>query len=175
MRMPADLPGTSAPSQERPDPRTTQRQPDPPAGAMPVLAQIGMLAWRALLVNLRVPAAILPPFALSLFTLFVYQAQFDGVARSFLRGQGYLGFILPLSLVSGALSGASLAGSPLARDIERGYFDKLALAPASRWALLLGPALAGAIVLAAQSLALVLVGVALGLRPERLRQGPAQG
>lgn len=134
--------------------------------SIPLLAQIRMLAWRALRVNLRAPAAIAPPFVLSLFTLFIYQAQFADVARSFLHGQGYLSFILPLSLVSAALSGASVAGSTLARDIERGYFDKLALAPASRWALLLGPTVAGAIVLAVQSSVLVLVGLALGLRPE---------
>lgn len=133
---------------------------------MPFPAQVGMLAWRALVVNVRVPAAILPSLAISLFALFVYKAQFSGVAAAFLPGQSYLGFILPLSIVSAALSGAGVAGQTIVNDIERGYFDKLVLTPVNRWALLLGPMLAGGIALAAQAAGLVLVGLGLGLRPE---------
>jgi len=47
----------------------------------------------------------------------------------------------------------------MVRDIESGYFDKLLLTPISRAALLLGPILAGALILGIQ--ASIVVGVAL--------------
>lgn len=137
-----------------------------PAPAMPLPSQIAMLAWRALVVTARMPAAVVPSLAISLFTLFVYQGQFGGVAGVFLRGGNYLGFLLPLALLSATLSGAGVAGQVIVRDIERGYFDKLALTPASRWALLLGPMLAGGVALALQAAIIILVALLLGLRPE---------
>jgi len=140
-------------------------QPLDTSVTMPVLSQIAMLAKRTLIVNIRVPAAIIPSLAISLFTLFIYQAQFNGISSLFLKGQSYLGFILPLSILSAALSGSSVAGQTIVNDIGRGYFDKLSLTPVSRWALLLGPMAAGGVFLAAQTLLLVFVGVALGLRP----------
>lgn len=131
---------------------------------LPVVAQIGHLTWRTLIVNLRVPATIIPSLAISLFTLFVYNAQFNGVAAAFLGGQSYIGFILPLALISGALSGATVAATTIVNDIERGYFDKLGLTPVNRWALLLGPIVAGGLILAVQALVITLVGVLLGLQ-----------
>jgi len=133
---------------------------------MPFLAQVGLLSWRALLVNLRVPAAIVPPLIIGVFFLLVNNAQLGGVAEVFLGGKSYLNFILPLSVVSAALSGAGVAGQTIVSDIERGYFDKLLLTPVNRWALLLGPMIAGGIVLVLQTVTMVLVGLLLGVRPE---------
>ncbi|MBK8023807.1 MAG: ABC transporter permease [Chloroflexi bacterium] len=82
-----------------------------------------------------------------------------------MRGQSYLGFILPLSIVSAALSGASVAGQSIVRDIENGYFDKLMLTPVNRAALLLGPMIAGAILLAMQTVVVVVIALLLGLEP----------
>jgi len=77
------------------------------------------------------------------FLLVIYQSTL-GKAASFIPGIGgsYLGFILPLSIVSGSLSGSGIAAQNLVRDIERGYFDKLLLTPVRRAALLLAPILA---------------------------------
>ncbi len=133
---------------------------------MPFLAQVGMLAGRALLVNFRVPFVIVPPLLISLFTLVVYQAQLGGVGESFLKGESYLGFILPLAVVSAALSGSSVGGETLVKDIERGYFNKLLLTPANRWAILLGAMIAGGVVLAMQTTTIVITGLVLGLKPE---------
>jgi ABC-2 type transport system permease protein len=125
-----------------------------------------MLTWRALLVNLRVPAAIVPPLIIGVFFLLVNNAQLGGIADVLLGGGSYLNFILPLSVVSAALSGAGVAGQTIVSDIERGYFDKLLLTPVNRWALLLGPMIAGGIVLVLQTVTMLLVGLALGARPE---------
>jgi ABC-2 type transport system permease protein len=51
----------------------------------------------------------------------------------------------------------------LVRDLERGYFDKLILTPVSRPALLLGPILAGSVILGFQAAIVVAVALLLGL------------
>ena len=127
---------------------------------------IYLLAVRTLTTILRTPEALLPPLAISIFFLVIYQSTL-GKASSFIPGIGgsYLGFILPLSIVSGSLSGSGIAAQNLVRDIERGYFDKLLLTPVRRAALLLAPILAGAVILGIQSTIVVLVGLLLGLKP----------
>lgn len=135
---------------------------------MPFILQVLMMAWRAIRITLRTPAEFLPGIFISVFFLLIYQDTL-GNASSFLpglAGKSYLGFILPLSVISTALSGASLAGQSIVRDIDNGYFDKLSLTPVSRAALVLGPMIAGALLLAFQALIVVLLGVVLGLRPE---------
>ena len=119
---------------------------------------------RSLVGYLRQPAALIPSFAISVFFLFVYNGGLGSVAK--LPGfQGsYLGFIIPVSIASAAISGAGLAGQALIRDIESGYFTKLLLTPTRRLALVWGPMVAGAIILVVQVLAIVVIGVLMGLR-----------
>jgi ABC-2 type transport system permease protein len=131
----------------------------------PFFTQVTMMAWRTLITNLRVPAVILPPLLISVFFLLVYEASLSGAAAFFLRGQSYLGFVLPLSVVSAALSGAGVAGQSIVRDIENGYFDKLMLTPVSRAALVLGPMIAGALILAFQTFAIIVLALVMGLEP----------
>lgn len=134
--------------------------------SMPFILQITMLAWRSLVVNFRTPGAILPPLILGGFFLVIYEGQLGNASDFFLSGTSYINFILPLSIVSSALSGAGVAGQSIVRDIETGYFDKLLLTPISRMALILGPTLAGAIILAVQATFIVIVGLFLGVNPE---------
>ncbi|MBK8032856.1 MAG: ABC transporter permease [Chloroflexi bacterium] len=135
------------------------------ATSAPFLTQVSMMMWRTLITNIRVPAVILPPLIISVFFLFVYEASLSGAANFFLRGQSYLGFILPLSVVSAALSGAGVAGQSIVRDIENGYFDKLMLTPVSRVAVVLGPMVAGAILLGVQTSLLIVIALVMGLEP----------
>ena len=131
--------------------------------AMPLPAQVASLMVRTLRVNLAQPFSLITPLLISLFFLFIYEGQLGEAATFFLAGQDYLGFILPLSIISAAFTGAGLAGQTLVRDIENGYFDKLLLTPASRWAILFGPMLAAALVLVAQTFVLLGVAALLGL------------
>jgi ABC-2 type transport system permease protein len=135
---------------------------------MPFISQVIMLTRRSLTTNLRVPAAIIPGMIISLFFLVIYESTLGGASNFLpgLSGKSYLGFILPLSVVSAALSASGIAGQSIVRDIERGYFDKLMLTPVSRVALVLGPMLAGAVLLAFQTTLVVGVAVLMGLRPE---------
>lgn len=133
--------------------------------SMPFISQVFMLMQRTLITNLRVPATILPSLIISVFFLLVYNDTLGGASNFLLPGANYLGFVLPFSVVSAALSGSSLAGQSIVRDIENGYFDKLSLTPINRWALLLGPMLAGALVLAVQTTIVVGIALLMGLRP----------
>lgn len=129
------------------------------------LRQLGLIVRRNLVVMLRTPAAILPPIGISLFFLFIYEATL-GKAAGFIPNLGannYLGFILPLSIVSASLSGAGIAAQNMVRDIESGYFDKLLLTPVSRFALLFGAILAGAVVLGLQATIVLAVALLMGL------------
>jgi ABC-2 type transport system permease protein len=134
---------------------------------MPYFGQVFMLTKRYVVTVFRTPAAIIPSLIISVFFLAVYQASLGGAANFLpgLAGKSYLGFILPVSVVSAALSGAGVAGQAVVRDITTGYFDKLMLTPVSRSALLLGSILAGAIVLGIQATLVTVVGVLTGLQP----------
>lgn len=123
--------------------------------------QIALVTWRNLITIFRTPAALIPPLAISIFFLIIYESTLGGAAGFIpgLAGNSYLAFILPLSIVSSSLSGAGIAAQNLVRDIETGYFDKLLLTPVSRAALLLGPIIAGGVILGIQ--AGVVIGVAL--------------
>jgi ABC-2 type transport system permease protein len=111
------------------------------------------------------PAAIIPGLIISSFFLLVYNDSLGGASR-FIPGLGansYLGFILPLSIISASLSGASLAGQSVVRDISSGYWDKLSLTPVSRSAMVLSAMIAGALVLMLQTSLVMTVGILMGL------------
>lgn len=132
-----------------------------------LLLSSALVVRRTLITIYRTPSALLPPIAISLFFLIIYDSTL-GRASGFIPNLGtnnYLGFILPLSIVSSSLSGAGIAAQNLVRDLESGYFDKLLLTPISRLSLLLGPILAGAIILGLQASLVMLVAVLLGLDP----------
>ena len=136
------------------------------SGTISLPLHVFLLVIRSLTTLLRTPEALLPPIAISIFFLVIYQSTL-GKAAGFIPGIGgsYLGFILPLSIVSGSLSGSGIAAQNLVRDIERGYFDKLLLTPVRRAALLIAPILAGAVILGLQAAIVVSVGLLLGLKP----------
>lgn len=141
------------------------QQPAQPSA--PWLVQVLLLTRRNLINVFRTPEALIPPIAISVFFLVIYESTL-GKAAGFipgLSGKGYLGFILPLSIVSSSLAGAGIAAQNLVKDLENGYFDKLLLTPISRTAILLGPILAGAFILGIQASIVIGVGLVLGLEP----------
>jgi ABC-2 type transport system permease protein len=122
------------------------------------------LIERSLRNTLRNPAAVLPNIAISVFFLFVYNAGLSSVANLPGFAGSYLGFILPVSIVTAAIGGAGYAGQALIRDIESGYFVKLLLTPTRRLALVWGPMFAGAVVLIVQVILILVLGLILGLQ-----------
>lgn len=122
-----------------------------------------LLILRSLRVSLRVPAALIPNIAISVFFLFVFSAGLNSLQDLPGFTGSYLGFILPVSIVSAAVGGAGSAGQALIRDIDSGYFTKLLLTPATRLAIIWGPMVAGAVLLVVQVVLIILLGLVLGL------------
>jgi ABC-2 type transport system permease protein len=123
-----------------------------------------LLVVRSLRNSLRVPAALIPNVAISVFFLFVFNSGLSSVANLPGFKGSYLAFIIPVSIVSASVGGAGNAGQLLIRDIESGYFTKLLLTRSSRLALVWGPMVAGAALLVGQVIVILLLGLALGLK-----------
>jgi ABC-2 type transport system permease protein len=122
-----------------------------------------LLGRRAVREILRLPEASVPTLVLPLAFLAVTVGQ---ITRSFpsvtpfLHGQGYVGFQLPVSLLFGVCTATS--GFGLVNDIDRGYFDKLLLAPIRRSSIVLGRLAADLVRGVAVSTLVLLAALALG-------------
>jgi ABC-2 type transport system permease protein len=123
-----------------------------PVSRASFLAQFWYLSTRYLKTVLRNPGAALPSLLISLFTLLIYQESFGNAAAFIpgLAGNSYTAFVLPLSLLSVALTSSVTAGAVLVSDINTGYFDKLLLTPVSRIALLLSVMFVGSLIMVVQ-------------------------
>src|SRR5205807_8218645 len=78
----------------------------------------------------------------------------------FLRGQGYVAFQLPVSLMFAVATATS--GLALVTEIDNGYFDKLLVAPVRRSSLIFGRLAADLVRGIAGSALVLLIGIALG-------------
>ena len=128
------------------------------------MTDVLLLIRRSLQISFRMPAAIIPNIAISVFFLFVFNSGLSSVANLPGFKGTYLAFIIPVSIVSASVGGAGTAGQMLVRDIESGYFTKLLLTPASRLSLVWGPMVAAAILLVGQVVLILVLGIVLGLR-----------
>jgi ABC-2 type transport system permease protein len=133
----------------------------------PLLLQVGHLARRSVVRTLRQPVNVVPSF---LFPLILLAVNVGGLgAAESLPGfptDSYLDFALAFTFMQGALFATTSAGTDLARDIQTGFLDRLALTPMRSGALLLGQ-LAGIVALALVQATLYLtVGLVAGVRPE---------
>ncbi|MFN8160501.1 MAG: ABC transporter permease [Solirubrobacterales bacterium] len=110
-------------------------------------AQVGELARRSVMRTLRQPAHLVPALVFPLFLLAVNSSGLSRAAQ--LPGfptDSYLTFALAVPFLQGALFSVLNTGTDLARDIETGFLNRLALTPLRGAALLTG-LLAGAAVL----------------------------
>jgi ABC-2 type transport system permease protein len=109
--------------------------------------QVGQLAHRSILRTLRQPAQIVPALVFPLFLLAVNSGGLkDATNLPGFPTDSYLTFALAVPFMQGALFSVMNAGTDLARDIETGFLNRLALTPL-RGAALLSGLLAGAVVL----------------------------
>ena len=132
-----------------------------------VAGQVGALALRSVTRTLRQPASAIPPLIFPVMLMLVNAAGLDSSTR--LPGfptDSFLAFALAVPFIQGALFSTMNAGTDLARDIQTGFLNRLALTPMRSGALLLGQ-LAGIVALALIQATLYLtVGIAAGVRPE---------
>jgi ABC-2 type transport system ATP-binding protein len=94
-----------------------------------------LLGLREIRVAVRMPAMFIPNLLMPLAWFFIMTGSFEQIAS---RGgvANWKAFQLPVAIVFATMSGS--AGLNMVTDIERGYFDKLLLTPASRLAVLVG-------------------------------------
>jgi ABC-2 type transport system permease protein len=132
-----------------------------------LLYQVWLIARRSVIRTMRQPGVWVPPI---LFPLILMAVNSNGLrAATHLPGfptHSFLSFFLPFSFLQGALFASGIAGVDLARDIDTGFLNRLALTPMRGAALLLGE-IGGAVGLGiAQALIYLGVGLAAGVRIE---------
>jgi ABC-2 type transport system permease protein len=133
-------------------------------GTPSLVEQIGAVARRSVTRTLRQRALLVFPllFPLILFAINGSSLSAATKIRNF-PTTSYRDFALALPFIQGALFVAISAGTDLARDIETGFFNRLALTPLRGSALLVGQ-LGGSLVVACiQSIVYLLVGIATGV------------
>jgi ABC-2 type transport system permease protein len=125
--------------------------------------QVGQLARRSVLRTMRQPAQIVPALVFPLFLLAVNSGGLkDATNLPGFPTDSYLTFALAVPFMQGALFSVMNAGTDLARDIETGFLNRLALTPL-RGAALLSGLLAGAVVLGlVQAATYLIVGLTAG-------------
>jgi ABC-2 type transport system permease protein len=101
---------------------------------------VAALGRRAFTVQFRRAQLLMPTFVLPLMLLAVI-ASGTSVAQElpqFPDVASYLGFVVPGTVIQGALLAGLTTGAALASDIEFGFFDRLAVAPVHRMSLIVG-------------------------------------
>jgi ABC-2 type transport system permease protein len=125
--------------------------------------QVGQLAQRSVRRTLRQPAQIVPALVFPLFLLAVNSGGLKEATN--LPGfptDSYLTFALAVPFIQGALFSVMNTGTDLARDIETGFLNRLALTPL-RGAALLSGLLAGTVLLGlVQAVTYLTVGLIAG-------------
>jgi len=125
------------------------------------------MARRSVLQTLRQPAMVIPPVLFPLILMGINVSGLDAATKiPGFPADNYLDFAIAFPFVQGSLFASINAGSSIARDVETGFLNRLALTPMRRAAMLLGQ-LAGVLVVALISgLIYLAVGFAAGLHVE---------
>jgi ABC-2 type transport system permease protein len=131
--------------------------------SVPVGTQISQVARRSALRTFRQPAQIIPSLIFPLMLLAINASGLQRVTQ--LPGfptDSFVTFALAIPFLQGALFGVINSGTDMARDIETGFLNRLALTPLRGWALLVG-LLTGSLILGlVQAVAFLIVGAAVG-------------
>jgi ABC-2 type transport system permease protein len=128
------------------------------------LNDVGLIAWRSARRTARQPANVIAPLT---FPIILLAINSNGLrAATHLPGfptDSFVSFFLPFAFIQGGLFAAMTAGTDLARDIDTGFLNRLALTPLRGTGLLAGQ-LGGAMAQAfLQALVYLGVGLALGV------------
>ncbi len=125
-----------------------------------MIHQIWLIARRSVVRTFRQPGVWIPPLT---FPLLLMAINSNGLrAATHLPGfptHSFLAFFMPFAFIQGALFASAIAGTDLARDIDTGFLNRLALTPVRGSALLIGE-IGGAVGLGALQ-AVVYLGAAL--------------
>ena len=129
----------------------------------PITAQIGALAKRSTLKTLRQP--------FQMFPIVFFPGDAAGRQRQRLQSatrlpgfptHSYISFAIAVAFIQGAMFSLINTGTNLAEDIESGFFNRLALTPMRRLALIVGLLVGVAVLGALQSGIYILIGLIFG-------------
>ena len=101
------------------------------------------IAGRSLSMIPRMPSTFVPSVVMPVFLTIAFTGPFSDLVR--LPGfpaEAIIDWIVPMTMVQGALIAGITTGMGVARDFETGFYDRFLMSPASRNALVLGPLLA---------------------------------
>lgn len=126
------------------------------------LTAVLLLTRRSLRESIRQPANEIGNAFIPLFFYVVTVGAIGQIAGSAFGVTDYKGFQLPVALLQGAAGTAGGAGFAMTQDIQSGYFEKLMLTAAPRYAVVLGRMLADAVKVLVLSVVIVLLGFLLG-------------
>ncbi|MEX2599904.1 MAG: ABC transporter permease [Dehalococcoidia bacterium] len=118
------------------------------------------IAGRAIRSIPRDPEAVIPALIIPIFFFGVNVGALQDIAEQ-LPGIDYKAFQLPVAIVF-AVTGISRA-NVLVIDIQSGYFDRLALTPVHRLALLLGLMVADFVLVVALTIPVLILGLIVGV------------
>ena len=126
------------------------------------VADVASVAGRALRLIPRDPEGVLPPLIIGAF----FYAINIGALQDFVGTTGveYKSFQLPAAIIMG-VTGIS-RGITVVTDIQNGYFDRLAMTPITRVALLLGLMVADFVLVIVLTLPVLALGFLIGVRFE---------
>jgi ABC-2 type transport system permease protein len=122
------------------------------------------MARRSIIKVLRQPALVAPSILFPLIMMGINVSGLD--AATHIPGfptDSYLDFAIAFPMIQSALFASINAGSSVARDVETGFLNRLALTPMQRGAMLLGLFAGEMLVAFASTLIYLVVGFALGL------------
>jgi ABC-2 type transport system permease protein len=125
--------------------------------------QIGTLARRAMRKTLRQPFQLFPIVFFPIILLAVNASGLRAATR--LAGfptHSYVSFAIAVAFIQGAMFALINSGTNLAEDIETGFFNRLALTPMRRVALIGGLLVGVAAIGALQSAVYILIGLIAG-------------
>lgn len=133
------------------------------AGWRQNLSTIAALLTRARNELIRVPGAAIP----GVLAPTIFYLGLNGVFGNLIELRGfnadsYLSFIIPVSMLQGAGFTGAATGVNLARDLEQGWFDRLAASPAPRWVLLTGTVLSASVRALIPATVVFIVAIILG-------------
>ena len=110
-----------------------------------MLTDARYLAGRAIRESLRQPGVEITNIFIPLFFLAVSTGAIANFSERGFGVDNYLAFQLPVAVLQAVAGSSSASGIAIVLDMERGYFDKLLLTPASRWSLIIGRVWADAV------------------------------
>ena len=117
----------------------------PLGGPVPLVSHSMHIAARTVRESLRQPGVEITNVFIPLFFLAVTTAAVSDIIRNSIGIENYIVFQLPVAVLQAVAGSSSASGIAIVTDMERGYFDKLLLTPASRWSIIIGRVSADAV------------------------------